>query len=104
MSFSEPARSSDDGRLPGLWWLPVVMAVVRTPRLWVTALRQVARLAPRGWWHRWPPLPVPDQEYVRFRSQTMYGGDGRAPDPDDVLAYLNWCKSSRTAARGRTKI
>jgi hypothetical protein len=25
---------------------------------------------------------------------TAYGGDGRrAPEPDDVVAYLRWCRS-----------
>jgi len=38
---------------------------------------------------------LPDPDYIRFRSQTMYGGDGRAPEPADVLAYLWWCKQQR---------
>jgi hypothetical protein len=53
------------------------------------------RLAPRGWWHRWPPLPLPDRDYLRFRLQTMYGGEGRSPDAADVLAYLSWCKREK---------
>jgi len=80
------------GDQPLRQWLPVVFAVARTPQLWVTALRQTVRLAPRGWWHRWPLLPLPDHDYLRFRLQTMYGGEGRAPNPSDVIAYLSWCK------------
>ena len=83
----DPAR-----RMPVRVWLPVACAVAREPRLWVTALRQTARLAPGGWWHRWPPLPLPDRDYLRFRLQTMYGSEGRVPEPSDVLAYLAWCK------------
>ena len=56
------------------------------------AVRQAARLTPGGWWHRWPPLPLPDREYLGFRLETMYGGNGRAPEAADVLAYLSWCK------------
>jgi len=77
------------------WWLPVGLAVAGAPRLWLTALRQVVRLAPRGWWHRWPLLPLPDRDYLRFRLQTMYGGEGRPPDAADVLAYLSWCKREK---------
>ena len=75
--------------------MPVVVAVSRAPRLWLTAVRQVVRLAPSRWWRRWPPLPLPDRDYLRFRLQTMYGGEGRAPDPDDVLLYLSWCKREK---------
>lgn len=75
--------------------MPVGLAVAGAPRLWLTALRQVVRLAPRGWWHRWPLLPLPDRDYLRFRLQTMYGGEGRPPDAADVLAYLSWCKREK---------
>ena len=90
-AFNEPAFN-DPGRA---WWLPVMLAVARAPQLWLTAGRQVVRLAPRGWWHRWPPLPLPDHDYLRFRLQTMYGGEGRSPDAADVLAYLSWCKREK---------
>ncbi len=48
-------------------------AVLARPRLWSSA----ARLAPPGWWRRWPPSPLPPADYVRFRTQTMYGDDGQ---------------------------
>jgi hypothetical protein len=70
----------------------VLVALARTPRLWATALRQVRRLAPRGWWRRPPFLPLPDRDYLRFRLQTMYGTGQRAARTSDVLAYLWWCK------------
>lgn len=71
----------------------ITARVARRPDLWRTALRQARRLAPHGWWRRPPFLPLPDPSYARFRSVTMYGGDGTAPnDPDDVVAWLEWCK------------
>ena len=73
----------------------VVVAVAQKPRLWLTALRQVVRLTPSGWWHRWPPLPLPDRDYLRFRLQTMYGGEGRSPVAADVILYLSWCKREK---------
>lgn len=74
-----------------------VLAVLRRPRLWPVAVVQVFVLARRGWWRRWPPLPVPDAAYLRFRMQTMYGGDDHEPEAADVVTYLEWCSRSRGA-------
>jgi hypothetical protein len=81
-----------EGQRPGAAWaLATTAAVVRRPTLWFPALRQVRRLAPRGWWRRPPFLPLPDPGYLQFRLQTMYG-DARDPSPDDVVTYLDWCR------------
>lgn len=80
------------GSHTGVVW--AVAAVARRPGLWVTALRQLRILAAPGWWRRPPFLPVPSREYLRFRLQTAYGGDGRGPvQPDDVISYLRWCRA-----------
>jgi hypothetical protein len=86
----------------GPWVVRAVVALVRRPRLWPTALRQVWRLAPTGWWRRPPFLPLPDREYLGFRMQTMYGDASRAPEPGDVVTYLEWCRRwpAATADRG----
>ncbi|MFM2046760.1 MAG: hypothetical protein RL383_837 [Actinomycetota bacterium] len=74
----------------------VVMAVLRRPGLWPTAVRQVLRMAPRGWWRRPPFLPVPPADYVEFRLVTQYGGEylrsGGRVVPADVVDYLRWCR------------
>lgn len=82
------------GTPQGWRWLgPVTAALARRPWLWATAVRQVAVLAPPGWWRRPPWLPWPDATYLSFRLQTQYGGDGTAaPEPGDVVAYLGWCR------------
>ncbi len=75
----------------------VLMAVVRVlgrPGLWATALRQVTAIAPRRWWRRPPFLPIPERRYLEFRLQTQYGSDAPG-DPDDLITYLEWCKSAR---------
>ena len=74
------------------WVRPAVAAVAVRPRLWGVALAQAARLAPAGWWRRWPPVPLPDPAYLRFRLQTAYGDPAAPPSPDDVVAYLDWCR------------
>jgi hypothetical protein len=69
-------------------------AVLRRPSLWVTALRQARAMAAPGWWRRPPFVPVPPRDYLRFRLQTAYGGDGRGPiQVDDLVTYLHWCRS-----------
>lgn len=77
------------------WWFRAVLAVLRRPPLWPTAVAQALRLARPGWWKRPPFLPVPDPDYVRFRMQTAYGSAGN-PDPEDLVAYLNWCREFKS--------
>jgi hypothetical protein len=70
-----------------------VAAVARHPSLWATGVRQAWVLAAPGWWRRRPFLPLPAPEYLRFRLQTAYGGDGdHPPDADDLVTYLRWCR------------
>jgi hypothetical protein len=73
-----------------------VLAVVVRPHLWLTAVRQLVRLAPQGWWKKAPFLPVPPSDYIEFRLVTQYGGDHGSQREKvrtvDVLDYLTWCK------------
>ena len=74
---------------PGL-----VVAMLRRPDLWATAVRAAWRLAPPGWWRRSPRLPLPAADYLHFRMVTAYGGDGtHPPEPHDLVAYLEWCRA-----------
>jgi hypothetical protein len=77
------------------WLLPVAAAIAVRPRLWAVAVGQALRLAPAGWWRRWPPVPVPDPAYLRFRLQTAYGDPDRPPSAGDVVTYLHWCRRMR---------
>jgi hypothetical protein len=78
---------------------PAVVAVVARPRLWLTAVVELVRLAPAGWWRRRPFLPRPDPGYLRFRMQTMYGDAGHDPEPADLVTWLEWCRSFRKVSR-----
>jgi hypothetical protein len=73
----------------------VARAVAARPYLWPTAVSQVARLARPGWWRRWPPLPEPDPEYLRFRARTAYGDADHPLAPSDVVSWLEWCRAAR---------
>ncbi len=73
-----------------LW--PAAMAVAARPRLWPTAVAQTFRLARPGWWRRWPPVPTPDPDWLRFRARTAYGDPDHALEVSDVLCWLEWCR------------
>jgi hypothetical protein len=70
-------------------------SVLRRPGLWGSAVVAAVRLAPAGWWRRWPPVPAPAPDYWRFRMETAYGKGVDAPSGEDVIAYLEWCRADR---------
>jgi hypothetical protein len=76
-----------------------VTAVASRPGLWWTALIQVAVLASPGWWKRWPPIPRPDPDYLRFRLETAYGDPDAEVAAGDVVEYLAWCHEARLRKR-----
>jgi hypothetical protein len=90
MQTAGPTSTSDSA------FLPILVAVIVRPWLWVTALAQAYRLVPRGWWRTSPFLPVPSRDYMEFRLVTQYGGgNGVARGSirsEDVVAYLRWCR------------
>ena len=77
----------------------VVAAVAVRPTLWPTAVGAVFRLATPGWWRRRPFLPLPDGRLWGFRMVTAYGRPDATPDADDVVSYLEWCRSAGTWRR-----
>ena len=87
--------SSVDGRS----FRRAVAAVLAHPSIWGVAVVQLFRLARPGWWRRWPPMPVPDPEYLRFRMQTMYGDPTHEPEPGDLVTYLKWCRRFERSVR-----
>jgi hypothetical protein len=103
MSPPRPARPAGAPatvpRPPLRWLVAMTVALLRRPELVPAAVRQVLRLAPRGWWRRPPHLPLPPAAYVGFRSQTMYGDTDRLPEPADVCTYLSWCRDFPRAHR-----
>jgi hypothetical protein len=65
-----------------------VVAVIKQPSLWPTALRAMHRLRTTG-------LQVPPA-YLRFRQQTQRGGPGTEPmEPNDLVDFLKWARSAR---------
>ena len=75
------------------------MAVAKRPRLWPAGVRAYITHVPPGWYRRAPFVPVPDRAWIRFRLQTAYGDPDRAPDPDDVVTWLQWSRGWRALPR-----
>lgn len=76
--------------------LTAIAVLWRRPRLWPDAVR----LVPPAWWKRWPPLPLPPPDYLRFRLEAMYGSDASGSfEGADLIAYLEWCRRLRRLAR-----
>ena len=79
------------GALPVRAFARAAARVALRPPLWGVAVRQLVATSPPGWWKRPPFVPRPDRAYLRFRTETAYGPEAK-PGPDDLVAYLRWCK------------
>jgi hypothetical protein len=75
-------------------WLHLVLTLalraVTRPRLAAALVRVAWRFRARGWYRRFPFLPVPDQTYVRWRMYTAYGAADTVPPASDVERYALW--------------
>ena len=68
----------------------LALRAVRRPRLAADLLRVAWRFRARGWFRRFPFLPVPAREYVRWRMHTAYGDYDAVPPAEDVERYARW--------------
>jgi hypothetical protein len=76
----------------------LVVAVLRRPDLWWTALGELRRLTPRLWWRTAPHLPLPDRRLWEFRMVTAYGRPDAEPTRADVIAFLEWCRAASASS------
>lgn len=60
------------------------------PRLAVDLLRTMWAFRRRGWYGRFPFLPLPDQTYLRWRMYTAYGSEDAVPPVADVIGFARW--------------
>lgn len=79
----------------------VLVAIAARPALWRPAARQLRTLAPDRWWARRPFLPLPDRHWMAFRMTTAYGDPAAPLAVDDVLTWLRWSESVRSATGAR---
>lgn len=65
------------------------------PTLALDLLRVAWRFRSRRWLRRFPPLPLPARDYVRWRMHTAYGDPGTVPPLEDVVRYARWAAGRR---------
>lgn len=66
-----------------------------SPSLALALLTVLWRFRRRGWFTRFPYLPVPSRPYVAWRMYTAYGSEDALPSAHEVERYARW------ATRGR---
>jgi hypothetical protein len=70
--------------------LALLARAIRRPADGLALLRVAWRFRTRGWYRRFPFLPLPDAEYLRWRMHTAYGDHHAVPPADDVIRYVRW--------------
>jgi hypothetical protein len=70
--------------------LSLVLRSVRNPATAVDLARVAWRFRDRAWMRRFPFLPLPSREYVRWRMHTAYGAYDAIPPAEDVVRYARW--------------
>ena len=70
--------------------LALALRGLRQPVVASALLRVAWRFRRNGWWRRFPFLPLPSRDYVRWRMHTAYGSDDAIPPADDVVRYARW--------------
>jgi hypothetical protein len=63
---------------------------LRDPATGIALLRVAWRFRRRHWWRRFPYLPLPARDYVRWRMHTAYGDHRAVPPADDLVRYARW--------------
>ena len=75
--------------------LELSLRSLRRPPLAVDLLRVAWRFRARGWYRRFPFLPLPPRDYVRWRMHTAYGDYDAIPPAADIERYARWVGSSQ---------
>jgi hypothetical protein len=70
--------------------LRLALRAMTRPGLARDLLRVAWRFRARGWNTRFPFLPLPDRDYVRWRMYTAYGDYDAIPPAHDVERYARW--------------
>ena len=80
--------------MPTTSWLRLSLALAARaavrPALARDLLRVAWRFRDRRWYRRFPFLPLPARDYVRWRMHTAYGEYDAVPPTDDVIRYARW--------------
>ena len=75
--------------------LELLLRSLRRPSLAIDLLRVAWRFRARAWYRRFPFLPLPARDYVRWRMHTAYGDHDAIPSAEDIERYARWVGSSQ---------
>jgi hypothetical protein len=75
--------------------LALLLRTLRRPALALDLLRVAWRFRSRDWYRRFPFLPLPAREYVRWRMHTAYGDHDAVPTAAEIERYARWVGSGR---------
>lgn len=70
--------------------LSLTLKALRNPAVGLALVRVGWRFRHRHWYRRPPYLPLPAEEYLRWRMHTAYGDSDVVPPADDVVRYARW--------------
>jgi hypothetical protein len=77
-------------------WLRLLLALklraLANPRVAADLTVLCWRYRRRRWWARFPFIPWPDREYLRWRMYTAYGNEDAIPPVADILRYARWAR------------
>lgn len=76
----------------------LLLEALARPGLWPGLAGLAWRFRRRRWYARPPFLPLPPPEYLRWRLETAFGGDARAP-AGLLRRYVRWSREQARAAR-----
>jgi hypothetical protein len=84
-------------------YLSMAGLALRRPRAVPQLLRAAWAFRARGWFGRFPFLPLPPRRYLRWRLETAYGDPEHSPSDDELLRYLSWATAMRREMRERVR-
>jgi hypothetical protein len=67
---------------------------IRHPATGAALVRVGWRFRARGWYARFPFLPLPSRDYLKWRMYTAYGNEDIVPPADDIVRYARWAVRS----------
>ena len=95
---SSPANSyrlHESDSFPAMQTWPKLIAAlawrgIRNPATGLALVRVGWRFRSRDWYRRFPFVPLPARDYMRWRMYTAYGDAQIVPPADDIVRYARW--------------